>query len=60
MPVPENEERRHLVSCLMPMLTDLDVDDRALLQRIDLESRVDTELATDFGQCLRGRKLRVP
>jgi hypothetical protein len=44
----------------MPMLTDLDVDDRALLQRIDLESRVDTELATDFGQCLRGRKLRVP
>lgn len=58
-PEPKPEQRRSLADCLVPMLEDLDADDRDVLQRIDLRDGSQQDLARELGLSPSGAKSRV-
>ena len=58
-PEPERAARRRLAACLVPMLDEIDAQDRDVLQRIDLDDGAQVDLARDLGLSASGAKSRV-
>ena len=58
-PQPLAEQHRQLAGCLLPMLGELDADDRAVIERVDLDGGTQTDLAAELGLSPSGAKSRV-
>ncbi|MBK7875742.1 MAG: sigma-70 family RNA polymerase sigma factor [Planctomycetes bacterium] len=56
---PEREDDGELVDCVRQLLGELDADDRALLERIDVGGESQAELARALGVSASGLKSRV-
>jgi RNA polymerase sigma-70 factor (ECF subfamily) len=50
---------RELARCLRPMMASLSADDRAVLERVDLDGESQTDLARELGLSMSGAKSRV-
>jgi RNA polymerase sigma-70 factor, ECF subfamily len=58
-PPPAEDVARELASCLLPMLQQLDEEDRNALRLVDLEGLGQKELAARLGLSITGAKSRV-